>query len=341
MELIDGFLGALVGVHVGDSLGAPYEKTYSKNAIARDIKERGGLVMFDYKNPWGTSPNDRNGLELPAGRPTDDSDQTADLCHSLITCNGLNPEHLKGSLASSVVHGISRLWSGQATGAGRTTKNALVAGAKTTKLHGVPMNKIGTNGSLMRCAPMGLWHYRNAMTSYDPFYGNSPAFLEAKQDVYTMSAVTHTNPISQQACWIYTLMVIELLTGEENPADAWDAVADTDQCFPEDPLFNRLTFALLDDNKFPYDPGEWPMRGEAEFSLYVALYALMKTSSFAEGIELAVRVGGDTDTYAAIAGGLLGAYYGYDAIPQDWKDTILGHDQMVSYGQQIYDLRVQ
>ncbi|MGN1175257.1 MAG: ADP-ribosylglycohydrolase family protein [Roseburia sp.] len=33
-------------------------------------------------------------------------------------------------------------------------------------------------------------------------------------------------------------------------------------------------------------------------------------------------MGHDTDTVAAVAGGLAGMYYGVDAIPQDWLDAI-------------------
>jgi ADP-ribosyl-[dinitrogen reductase] hydrolase len=67
----------------------------------------------------------------------------------------------------------------------------------------------------------------------------------------------------------------------------------------------------------------------------------MHSTSFADGIEKAVRIGGDTDTYAAIAGGLLGAYYGYDAIPLEWRNTILGHDVMVDYAEKLYDMNQQ
>ena len=37
----------------------------------------------------------------------------------------------------------------------------------------------------------------------------------------------------------------------------------------------------------------------------------------------AVNLGHDTDTTAAIAGGLAGIYYGYDAIPEEWKHDII------------------
>jgi ADP-ribosylglycohydrolase len=45
---------------------------------------------------------------------------------------------------------------------------------------------------------------------------------------------------------------------------------------------------------------------------------------YKEGVVQAVRIGNDTDTVAAIAGGLLGAAYGVDAIPGEWLDQAHG-----------------
>ena len=38
---------------------------------------------------------------------------------------------------------------------------------------------------------------------------------------------------------------------------------------------------------------------------------------------MAVNLGDDTDTVAAIAGGLAGALYGYDSIPEEWRNTLI------------------
>jgi len=339
MELIQRWKGAEVGVHCGDTAGARFEKTYSPRAIDREIGSDGRIVLRDYDNPWGLQKNDRNGLRLPAGRPTDDSDQTADLSFSLIACNGLDVNHLREALRDSVVLGKSRLWDGRATGSGTTTRNALTNDAKVSKLNGVPMNNIGTNGSLMRCAPMALWLAQDILDISTDGMTDQETILTAKNLVHDMSSVTHTHPHSKQACWIYTLVLASLLAGDYSVA-ALGSVDSVDPSLAKDLLAIRIGARLKDPYDFPYDPGAWPHRGTAEFSLYVALYALLKTTSFEEGIELAVRVGGDTDTYAAIAGGLLGAHYGYDAIPQDWKDTILGHDVMVDYAQKLYDMRL-
>lgn len=328
MTLLNKYVGAMVGVHVGDSLGAPYE-TWGPKEIAADIVKRGSLTFFDYPNPW--VKEDRNGKTLPAGRPTDDSDQTADLAYSLIECNGLNPGHLREALRDSIVRGQSRLWDGQATGAGGTTKKAL--SDKPEEVKKGLSNNIGTNGSLMRSTPMALW--------FGPGLNNQfvNTIKAAKELVSEMSAVTHTHPHAKEASWTYTVILSQLLDGVEIDQAILRA-ADPLGGLRGSKLSQRVLLQLQDQDSFPYDPGSWPMRGTAEFSLYVALYALLESKSFAEGIEIAVRVGGDTDTYAAIAGGLLGAHYGYEGIPEEWRDTIKGHNTMVRYANQLYDIRL-
>ena len=58
-------------------------------------------------------------------------------------------------------------------------------------------------------------------------------------------------------------------------------------------------------------------------SLEAALWCLLTTTSYKEAVLKAVNLGNDTDTVAAITGGLAGALYGYDAIPTEWKDTLI------------------
>lgn len=314
MNLKDRYIGTLIGVHVGDSLGAPYE-TWAPERIAIDIEKRDGLTLFDYENPWKT---DGNGDMLPAGRPTDDSDQTATLADHLIRYRGIHPEKLRLDLRKNIVDGISLLWNGRATGAGGTTRKALSDNPEEVKE--ALANTIGTNGSLMRATPMGLW------------FGPNGAYLKSDwqyEQVRLMSEVTHAHPHATSACWLYTRALTDTLQGGKALF-----ISTTH------PLEQRIGSRLSDPHDFPYDPGAWPARGTAEFSLYVALYALLKTKSFAEGIELAIRVGGDTDTYAAIAGGLLGAKYGYEGIPQKWREGILGHDTMVKLAEDLYNIRL-
>lgn len=50
---------------------------------------------------------------------------------------------------------------------------------------------------------------------------------------------------------------------------------------------------------------------------------LLHAPSLEEGVVRTVRRGGDTDTNAAIAGALLGAVHGRDAVPVQWRQMIL------------------
>ena len=54
-----------------------------------------------------------------------------------------------------------------------------------------------------------------------------------------------------------------------------------------------------------------------------AFWQMLHTESLEEGIVSTVMSGGDTDTNAAIAGALLGAVWGRDAVPLQWLDRIL------------------
>ncbi len=337
ITLLNRYKGAMVGVHVGDAIGAPYEKAFNAKQIAADIEARGGLTFFDYPDPW--VKKDQEPEMFPAGRPTDDSDQTADLAWSLIECNGLDPEHLREALRDSVVRGKSRLWSGVAKGAGGTTRKAL--SDDPTKVAEARANNIGTNGSLMRSVPMALWlHGKFGVgTTYDQQL--------ARELMKQMSAVTHNHGHSISCCVMYAACLQSIFYSKDYFDDYRQRY--TTYSWHEEipgPLYglfsekiqDRLNNMLTDPLVFPVDPGAWPARGTAEFSLYAAMWCFLHSTSFEDGIERAVRIGGDTDTYAAIAGGLLGAYYGYDAIPEDWRKTILGHKTMVGYAEKLYEM---
>jgi ADP-ribosyl-[dinitrogen reductase] hydrolase len=57
-------------------------------------------------------------------------------------------------------------------------------------------------------------------------------------------------------------------------------------------------------------------------SLIYAANAIRDTDNFEEALVQAVNLGGDTDTIGAITGGLAGAIYGAQAIPQRWRSAL-------------------
>ena len=53
-------------------------------------------------------------------------------------------------------------------------------------------------------------------------------------------------------------------------------------------------------------------------TLEAALWCLLTSTSYPETILKGVNLGDDTDTVAAVAGGLAGIIYGLEGIPDNW-----------------------
>ena len=84
-------------------------------------------------------------------------------------------------------------------------------------------------------------------------------------------------------------------------------------------LFSVKKFALIEEDA---------IRGSGYVveALEAALWCLVATDSFKDCLLKAVNLGDDTDTVAAIAGGLAGLYYGYHAIPTEWLEVLQKRD---------------
>ncbi|HHX45055.1 MAG TPA: ADP-ribosylglycohydrolase family protein [Chloroflexi bacterium] len=68
----------------------------------------------------------------------------------------------------------------------------------------------------------------------------------------------------------------------------------------------------------------------AEEALAIALFAALATEDFEAGVVLAVNHGGDSDSTGAIAGNILGALLGPEAIPSRWLDALELRDEIAS-----------
>ena len=62
----------------------------------------------------------------------------------------------------------------------------------------------------------------------------------------------------------------------------------------------------------------------------MSFYCLETTDNYKYSVLKAVNLGGDTDTIAAVCGGLSGIYYGFDSIPIDWLNQIPKIEEILS-----------
>lgn len=147
------------------------------------------------------------------------------------------------------------------------------------------------NGSLMRIIPL--------------------AFVDGvtDEDIMNVSAITHAHEISKNICVKYVKIARNILEGKEINK----AITD---CTSEDFVYNLLN--LKEDSI--------KSGGYVVDSFNSSLWCLLNTDNYVDCVLKAVNLGGDTDTTAAIAGGLAGVYYGYDAIPKKWIEKIKRKD---------------
>ena len=55
---------------------------------------------------------------------------------------------------------------------------------------------------------------------------------------------------------------------------------------------------------------------------------IKESNSYEETIKKAIALGNDTDTTAAVAGGIAGALYGFENIPKKWFENLRGKDEV-------------
>ncbi|WP_067704858.1 ADP-ribosylglycohydrolase family protein [Nocardia jejuensis] len=156
------------------------------------------------------------------------------------------------------------------------------------------------NGSLMRTAPVALAYLD------DPEHCMKAAAV--------VSSLTHYDPQAMQACKLWSWAIRHaVLHGTYDGVR--EGLSSVDAGF----------WAPLLDTAENGGPEDFPKNGWVVHALQTAWWAITNTDDLPAALELAVRAGGDTDTTAAIAGGLLGARWGASAIPERWRGLLNGY----------------
>lgn len=327
-ELRSRFRGAMLGVLNGDSVGAEYENKHS-DLVRADLKERGELLLRDYIEPW-------HGKRIvKAGQPTDDSELTAWLAESLVRLQGLDVAHVYANLRRFIHGRESFLTDGKAYGSGGTLRAALRELTYAQSFSSFRSGNVRvdpTNGSLMRGTPIALAYFGRTSTV------NAAAFAAAQ------SCVTHIHPDAQVACIAQTLFLMRLLEGGTRELawrlakDGLESVLQAEKRSPDKVRAKSLRLVQDLNVSEPSEDEIWPHTGGALISLRIALWATLTAKDFVDGITKAIAVGGDTDTYAAIAGGFLGAHFGVEGIPRQWREKLQGADVMLDLADELYEL---
>jgi ADP-ribosylglycohydrolase len=224
-----------------------------------------------------------------AGQPTDDSEMALALARALVARGGYD-----GAAALNAYRDWHR---SQPFDIGATTRSALT---------GAPRSESQANGSLMRISPLAI--------ACHALPAERAAQL-ARED----SALTHPHPLCGDAAAAYVVAVGEALRGAGAPAAAHRAaLAWAERAGARAEVVERLRAA---EHEAPRCDGA--SQGFVLIALQNAFYELLHAPSVEAGVAGTVARGGDTDTNAAIAGALLGAQHGREAIPEQWRRMVL------------------
>ena len=181
---------------------------------------------------------------------------------------------------------------------------------KPVNLCGLDNEQSNGNGSLMRIHPVALYLYTRKNLSTE----------EKIEIIHSVSALTHAHERSKIACGIYAFVLWELMDNpvRESILNGLNKAKEYYKSYPESDKYSKLfnkTFILTKRSDISSS-------GYVVATLEAAVYCLLHSKSYEECVLSAVNLGDDTDTVGAIAGGLAGALYGLDSIPEKWLKAL-------------------
>lgn len=295
----DRACGALLGTAAGDALGAGYEFQGPRGPHEPVAMIGGGLGPF------------------APGEWTDDTAMGIAIAETAATGADLRDEAALDVIVRRWAH-----WSTTAKDVGVQTRtvlakatNAAAARAAAAALHARTGRTAG-NGSLMRTAPVAL-----------AYLDDEAGLAQAARAV---SDLTHHDPDAADACVLWCAAIRHAVHTGDLDVRVGLGLLDADR---------RASWSARIEAAEAAEPAAFTARnGWVVAALQAAWSAIVHTPAVAEnpaagvfradrmrrGLEAAVRGGGDTDTVAAIAGGLLGAAFGASAVPGEWRRILHG-----------------
>ncbi len=285
------YQGCLLGLAVGDAVGTVAE-----------FKPRGSfppVTDMTGGGTWGLQP----------GQWTDDTSMALCLADSLIACGGFD--------AADQMSRYVRWWKEgylSSTGAcfdiGNATRDALSRYRDTGEPFAGSTDPYSAgNGSLMRLAPAPL------------FFASDPELAIGMSA--ESSRTTHAATTCVDACRYFGGLLVGAVQGVDK------ATLLSPRYSPVPGLWESGTGGLcaqIDEiatGSFKTkQPPEIVGSGYVVKSLEAALWAFHHSTDFRDGCLLAVNLGDDADTTAAIYGQIAGVYYGVDGIPTEWRERV-------------------
>ena len=306
--LRERFRGALVGLAVGDALGAAVQH-----------RKRGSFTPVS--DLLGGGP-----FELPRGAWTDDTAMALCLAESLTACGGFDAAdqveryqrwQREGHLTSTgecvgITAGVSR-----ALATARWTGKAFAGSHDPTQLD---------KEALSRVAPAVL------------FFLSEPR--EAIHYAAEAARTTQQSPVVLDSCRYLAALLVGALGGTARPQLLASRFAPVPGLWEGRGLKEPVA-AIADGAYRRKTSEEIDGGGTVVQALEAALWALDHSVNFREGALLAVNFGLDADVTGAVYGQLAGALYGLGGIPANWRTALLKRDLIEEFADRLLACALQ
>ena len=291
--------GALIGLAVGDALGAAVEFS-SPGSFAPVTRYRSG----------GT-----HGLD--AGEWTDDTSMALALADSIASV-GWDLNDQAERYVQWMKHGKYSV-NGRCFDVGITTSRALhtFMESRDATLSGSRSESASGNGSIMRLAPVPIRHadlYPDRIEEFSRLADES-------------SLPTHASEQCRSACRYLATVLAALVRGEDRRAvlsPDWKPLHTLNGIQPLHPLVQEVAQGSFRQKQPPDIEGSgWVVK-----SLEAALWAFHGADTFEDAVLRAVNLGDDADTTGAICGQLAGAFWGESNIPEPLRSGLVRMDML-------------
>jgi len=316
-SISDRVRGCLLGVAIGDALGAPFEHVLPGQQ--NQALERAGGQIQDF-HPHGG---------LPPGSWTDDTAMTLASCRAFLEMETRGTpfdEAFREAFADCIV-------SQECRSPGKTVKYAATFGEADVNSW--------ANGALMRMSPVGLYAYLKGMN-----------LQETHSTAYRVARLTHGHPMATYPAVAMARAIVSILHGDQL-VPKFDAVglscgeavlkdrASRIHHYPReyDPKYQEPLEAI------PVTTGLWMWRQVVEVCLGLVpndpwvlgerCPEWQDLPRFEEGVLRTVNSSFDRDTAGAVAGAILGTYWGESGIPEEWRTNVEKADRITAVADEL------
>jgi ADP-ribosyl-[dinitrogen reductase] hydrolase len=301
----DRFRGCLLGLACGDAVGTTVE-----------FKPRGTFAPVT--GMAGGGP-----FRLQPGEWTDDTSMALCLATSLLERNGFDPRDQMDRYCRWQAEGYLSS-NGVCFDIGGTVASAL----HHYRVTGDPFSgstdpHSAGNGSLMRLAPVPMYYVED-LAQVAHYAGES-------------SRTTHGAREAVDACRLLGVLIARALRGASR-AEVLSAVPSSLLADGElAPAIARIAAGSYTTR----DRSEIRGSGYVVDCLEAALWSFYHSNSYRDAVLMAVNLGDDADSTAAVCGQLAGAYYGVARIPEIWLSRLARRSEIEDIAVRLYEQRVQ